>query len=51
MESLKKSADEHKKVLIPQNSLQSHDKYIGRLKTFDVTLTNTLIFLRLIILF
>jgi hypothetical protein len=38
MESLKKSADEHKKVSIPSNSLQCHDKYIERLKTFDVTL-------------
>ena len=40
MESLKKSADEHKKVSIPPNSLQCHDKYIERLKTFDVILTS-----------
>ena len=36
MESLKNSVDEHKTVNIPHNSLQSHDKFLERLKTFDV---------------
>ncbi len=37
MESLKRSVDEHKSVIISQNSLQSYEKFVERLKTFNVT--------------